>query len=224
MKQEEFKDFCLLLDAVAEQYSKKISISLKKLYWQGLIDLEFNVVKQALFRHIQNTDKDGDFMPKISNIRKMAEGSTQDTALIAWAKVDKAVRKVGTYDSVVFDDPLIHRVILDMGGWVGFGKKSNDEWPFIAKEFENRYRGFKSRNEVPEYPSILIGISEGENSKEGFKVDEPVLIGEKNKCLSVLNKGVEQVEFKTHRVGLQRLKKDVQKSIGVINSLNKEDI
>lgn len=31
--------------------------------------------------------------------------------------------------------------------------------PFVAKEFENRYGGFKSRDEHPEYPAMLIGLA-----------------------------------------------------------------
>lgn len=35
--------------------------------------------------------------------------------MVAWNKVDKAVRQVGAWTSVMFDDALIHRVISDMG-------------------------------------------------------------------------------------------------------------
>lgn len=223
MKQQHFDEFCELLDTIAEQYSKTMTPSLKMLYWQGLYDFEFEAVKQALFRHIRNTDKDGDFMPKISNIKKMIEGSTQDSAIVAWAKVDRALRQIGTYESVVFDDSLIHRVLYDMGGWIPLGSKSNDEWPFVAKEFENRYRGYKSRSEKPEYPSRLIGISESHNSKEGFEIDKPILIGEKNKCLYIMNHGMDQIEFKKQRMGFIKLDSDVKKAVGVINSLSTEE-
>lgn len=224
MKQEHFKEFCELLDTVAEQYSKTMTPSLKMLYWQGLHDVEFDAVREALFRHIRNTDKDGDFMPKISNIKKMLEGSTQDSAMVAWAKVDRALRQVGVYESVVFDDPLIHRVLYDMGGWIPLGTKTEDEWPFVAKEFENRYRGYKSRSEQPEYQSRLIGIAEANNEREGFRSDKPMMIGDKNKCLAIMNRGMDQVEFKAQRMGLQRLDVDVKKAVGVINSLTDEDV
>jgi len=84
-------------------------------------------------------------MPKVADVIKMLQGSTQDSALTAWAKVDKAVRSIGTQMSVAFDDPLIHKVIQDMGGWLGLGQRQEAEWPFVAKEFETRYRGFKAR-------------------------------------------------------------------------------
>ncbi len=203
MKQEHFDEFCELLDTVAEQYSKAMTPGLKMLYWQGLYDIDFEAVREALFRHIRNADPAGKFMPKISDIIQMSQGSASDSAMSAWAKVDKAVRHKGTYVDVVFDDPVIHRVIHDMGGWISFGQKNEDEWPFVAREFENRYRGFKQRSEVPDYPTQLIGLTNAYNSSKGFKLDPCVLVGEVDKCRKVLaggtNKpliGFTQVEIK----------------------------
>lgn len=188
MQQPDFDSFVDILQVVGEQYGKKLSDGLIALYWQGLKDYDFAAVSDALGRHLRNPDN-GMFMPKIADIVKMLQGSTQDSALIAWAKVDKAVRQVGTYMDVVFDDPLIHRVIHDMGGWIALGTKAEDEWPFIAKEFENRYRGFKARGEIPEYPSHLIGVAGAHNVKEGFASSPPVLIGNKQAAQSVLAGG-----------------------------------
>ncbi|WP_299078991.1 DUF6475 domain-containing protein [uncultured Paraglaciecola sp.] len=222
MKQEHFNEFCSLLDNVAEQYSKTLSQSLKSLYWQGLHDVEFEAVRDALFRHIRNTDKDGDFMPKISNIRKMIEGSSEDSSLSAWTKIDKALRSVGTYKSVVFDDPLIHKVIQDMGGWIAFGTKTEDEWPFVANEFQKRYRGFKSRSMEPEYPSHLIGMAESNNSKEGYRIDPPRLIGNQEKANQVMNSGIGLIEF-NNSIGLKPMKNDVEKAVGSMCMLDKNE-
>jgi phage pi2 protein 07 len=199
MQANDLDSFMEILDAVAEQYNKTLSDGLKELYWQGLKDYDFKAVSMALTRHIRNTEN-GQFMPKIADIVKMLEGSSQDTAYSAWTKVDKAVRRVGTYSTVIFDDPLIHKVISDMGGWVQLGHKQENEWPFVAKEFENRYRGFKSRNEVPEYPTALIGMFEAHNSKEGYKSQPPVLIGDKEKALLVAKGGTELPQLQiTHQ-------------------------
>lgn len=223
MKQQHFDEFCELLDTVSEQYGKAMTPSLKMLYWQGLHDEEFEAVREALFRHIRNTDKDGDYMPKVSNIRKMIDGSTEDSSLVAWAKVDKALRQVGTYQSVVFDDPIIHRVVYDMGGWVQFGTRTEDEWPFVGKEFQTRYRGFKSRGIIPEYQSHLIGLAEAHNSKEGYRIDPPSLLGNPDKAKEVMNKGLGQIEF-NDGVGLQRLKKDVDRAVGALSFVSNKDV
>ncbi len=188
MQQRDFDSFVDILQVVAEQYGKRLSDGLIALYWQGLKDYDFAAVRDALGRHIRNPDS-GMFMPKIADVVKMLQGSTQDSALIAWAKVDKAVRQVGTYLDVVFDDPLIHRVIHDMGGWIALGTKTEDEWPFVAREFENRYRGFKARGEVPEYPSRLVGVAGSHNEREGFAAAMPVLIGNASAAQLVLEGG-----------------------------------
>ena len=190
MQQKHFDEFCELLGVVSEQYGKPISEGAKVLYWQGLIDYELSAVQQALFRHVRNPDN-GMFMPKIADIVRMLQGSTQDSALAAWAKVDQAVRRVGTQSSVVFDDALIHKVLQDMGGWLGLGQKSEDEWPFVAKEFENRYRGFKARGEKPDYPKMLIGLFDASNAPNGFKQTKPVLIGNKDLAQGVLTGGTD---------------------------------
>jgi hypothetical protein len=198
MIEQDFDSFCELLGVVSEQYGKPISEGAKILYWQGLLDFEFAAVQQALYRHIRNPDN-GMFMPKIADIVRMLQGSTQDSALAAWAKVDQAVRKVGTQVSVAFDDQLIHKVLQDMGGWLGLGQKTENDWPFVAKEFENRYRGFKARGEKPEYPKMLIGLYDATNAPHGFKQQPPVLIGNKEQAQQVLLGGSDKPLIEFHK-------------------------
>lgn len=191
MNQSDFVKFTDIMQLVAEQYSKTPSDGLISLYWQGLKNYDFLAVQDAIGRHLANTDT-GQFMPKIADIIRMMSGSSLDAALSAWAKVDRAVRHVGTYESVVFDDPLIHSVLHDMGGWVGFGTKTEDEWPFVAREFENRYRGFKARSEIPPYPPKMVGIAELHNGQSGFKVASPMLIGNSEIAQRVMDGGAKK--------------------------------
>lgn len=188
MQKNELEDFIGIIQAIAEQYGKKLSDTAVMLYWQALQDYDLLAVRNALGRHLRNTDT-GQFMPKIADIIRMMEGSSQDAAFSAWSKVDKAVRSIGPYETVVFDDPLIHKVLYDMGGWISICEKDDDAWPFIAKEFETRYRGFKSRNERIDHPAKLIGISEAHNAKEGHKVKPPMLIGDSTKAQEVMRLG-----------------------------------
>lgn len=143
---------------------------------QAMQPFDLPAVADAMNRHCVNPDS-GQFMPKPADIVKMLQGSTQDSALVAWSKVDLAVRSCGTYNSVVFDDPIIHRVIVEMGGWVLVGSKDDKEWPFVKNEFVNRYRGYRMRSEIPDYLPVLIGISEAQNSRSSQNIAPPVLIG-----------------------------------------------
>lgn len=174
-----------MLAFVSAIYSRELSAGVIAIYWSALSSYDLAAVRQAFDRHVKNPDT-GQFMPKPADLIRMMVGSTQDGAMIAWTKVDKAVRSVGTYEDVVFDDALIHRVLQDMGGWVAFGTKTDDDWPFVAKEFENRYRGYRTRNESPEYPALMIGLAGAHNRCGAFEIAPPVLIGDPQKASSVL--------------------------------------
>jgi len=188
MRQDEYDEFTSIMQIVSEQYGKPLSGGVIALYWQALKDYDLTAVRDALGRHLRNTDT-GQFMPKIADIVRMMHGSSQDSAFSGWSKFDKAIRQVGIYRTVVFDDPIIHRVVHDMGGWVSFGEKTEDAWPFLQNEFVARYRGFKSRNERIEYPATLIGISESHNTKAGKKIEPPVLIGNSEIAMQVMAQG-----------------------------------
>ena len=193
MNHQDTAKFAKIMVTLGEYYGREISDGLIDTYWRGLSHLEIDEVREALNRHMQNPDA-GQFMPKIADIARMVAGSTQSAALIAWSKVDRGVRSVGVYESVVFDDPLIHRVITDMGGWVAMGNKTEDDWPFVAKEFENRYRGYAMRSERPDYPKVLIGMAEAQNSQLGFKSTAPRLIGEPDRARLVYRQGGESIQ------------------------------
>lgn len=188
MKHEDKTQFATLMGALSEYYNRDISDALIGMYWQGLEHYDIGAVRESLNRHMQNPES-GQFFPKIADISKMLGGTTSDKALNAWAKVDKAIRYVGPYQSVAFDDPLIHRVLQDMGGWIGLGQKTDEDWPFIAREFENRYRGYAMRNEKPDYSPTLIGLAEAHNAKEGFAIEPPMLIGNAEQAKRVMQSG-----------------------------------
>lgn len=177
---------CLL--AASELYGKSVSEALAGIWWNALRAYDIEAIETAFQRHMTNPDT-GQFMPKPADIVRLLAGTSQDAALVAWAKVDRAVRTVGPYASVTFDDALTMRVLQDMGGWIAFGTKDDDEWPFVGNEFVKRYQGYRQRGEVPEYPTRLIGISEHDNVQKGRKGGEVVLIGDPLKARAVADAG-----------------------------------
>lgn len=132
------------------------------LAFEALRRYELGAVMAGLTRHALDPDR-GQFPPKPADIVRHVEGGTEDRALLAWSKVDRAMRSVGPYQTVAFDDPVIHAVLWDMGGWIKIGEKTDDDWPFVAKEFQNRYRGYASRGLVSRYPAMLVGIVDAKN-------------------------------------------------------------
>jgi hypothetical protein len=180
---------CLL--AMSEIYGKPISEAVTGVWWNALKSWDIEAVEQAFSKHTQSPDV-GQYMPKPADVIRMLAGTTIDAAMVAWAKVDKAVRSVGSYASVAFDDPIIHRTLQDMGGWIALGQKDDESWPFVGNEFRNRYQGYRSRGETPEYPRTLIGLAEAHNAKLGLRPTLPTLIGDPDKARAVMTGGTDK--------------------------------
>ena len=110
MEIDDFQKFHDGISGVMSFYGKSVSRFALDVWWTALRRFDLVAIVDAFNRHLANPDT-GQFAPKPADIIRMLQGSTQDSALRAWAKVDHAVRSVGTYCDVVFDDALIHRVI-----------------------------------------------------------------------------------------------------------------
>jgi len=203
---EEKRRFASLMVALADYYKQEISKGVMALYWEGLKQYDYAAIEKAAWAHTQSPDESGRWMPKISDLTKVLQGSTKDQASIAWSKVDRAIRTIGTYTDVAFDDALIHRVIQDMGGWVHIGSKDDDAWPFVAKEFENRYRGYKMKDEKPDYPRKMIGIASSQNGAQGIQFNAgTVLIGDEQKAIAVIKGGSESAAISFTRMEVPKI-------------------
>lgn len=179
--------FGLVADVYAF-YGREFSEFAGGVWWTAMRPYDLAAVQDAMGRHCVNPDA-GQYLPKPADVVRMLQGGTQDAALVAWACVDRAMRHVGTHESVAFDDPLIHRVIHDMGGWVLLGSRDDREWPHVAREFETRYRGYRMRSERPAYPPVLIGSAEAGNTRQGLSSLPPVLVGDAEGARAVIAAG-----------------------------------
>ena len=182
--------FSEVLAQVHAYYRQELSPWALAVWWDALKGYDLVAIRDALGRHAVNPDT-GQFCPKVADVVKMMQGTSLDGALQAWSKVVQAIRRAGPWKSVVFDDPLIHRVIEEMGGWAKLNAVTEDELPFRAKEFENRYRGYSARSLRPEYPAVMIGLAEASNASKGLKVEPPLLIGDTKKAQLVMERGGE---------------------------------
>lgn len=176
------------LAAVYGLYSKDLTASVLDIWFGALKGYDIAAVSEALSRHAVNPDG-GQFLPKPADVVRLIDGGGQDAALVAWAKVDKALRSVGPYATVVFDDPLIHYALTNLGGWAGLGTKTEEEWPFLRNNFVALYRGARGRAFT--YPAKLVGLAEAHNSMRGLEVATPTLIGNPARALTVLQRGQE---------------------------------
>lgn len=184
------KEFSEIMQATMAIYAKDVTKPVMQLYWNALIEYDMEAVRRAFGGWLKNPDQ-GQFAPKPADIIRMIDGATGDRAMVTWSKVDKAIRMVGHYQSVAFDDPIIHKVIDDMGGWRKMASlPTNKDLEFASLEFIKRYRSYSLAGGVAEYPAYLIGEHEAGNGKHGYRDVDPVqLIGDREKAKEVARLG-----------------------------------
>ena len=187
MKSSEKREFIKLMIKVGATYDRAVSSVLMGVYWRILRDFELIDIRYAFKAHCRHPDE-GRFFPKPSDIVRLLEGSPESRALIAWTTMEMSMGRVGRYQSVVFEDPLIHAVIEDMGGWIKLCEQSLKELPFTALDFQKRYRAFVTYP-PRRHPRYLVGICEGDNTKNGYAIAPPMLIGNQQKAIAVLQSG-----------------------------------
>ena len=201
MIEQDEEAFFTLIASVYSFYRRDFSDFAGDVWLSAMKPFDYAAIADAIGRHSVNPDT-GKFCPMPADIVQMLQGTTIDSALGAWSKVDRAIRVVGPWRSVVFDDPLIHAVVTEMGGWTMLGNKEEKEWTFLKNEFSNRYRGYRSRSIVPDYPPVLVGMSEANNSKEGHQWNEaPTLIGNPKVAQDVMLLGTNKPMLAITRMG-----------------------
>lgn len=190
MLAENADEFRGIMEATMAIYGREVTKPVMRLYWSALAEYDMAAVRRAFGAWIKNPDA-GQFPPKPADIIRMIDGATGDRAMVVWSKVDKAVRMVGHYQSVAFDDPIIHRVIDDMGGWRKLASMPTDkDLEFAGHEFIKRYRAYALAGGVTEYPAYLIGECEASNGKEGIQWDDPVmLVGDRKRAVEIMRAG-----------------------------------
>ena len=104
-------------------------------------------------------------------------------------KLKEAIRQYGAYQTICFDDPIIHCVVRSFGGWVKLCKTDIETLENYFKfEFKREYQAYSSRKDN-KVPLLLQGIAQSTNEgvefREGIEYEEKVnYIGNKQKCLA----------------------------------------
>ena len=116
-------------------------------------------------------------LPLPADIRKYCLETREEDLEIRCAearvKLKKALNSVGTYNSVVFDDPVIHMVIQSFGGWIKLGMLDYDEYEKLLKwDFPKLYKAYAVRKNK-EISLVLPGRN---------KSDEVLYIGDSSRA------------------------------------------
>lgn len=197
MTNSDKRPFAEMLGAVYELYNRPLSETILGMWWEALQPYDLAAVRGAFNRHAMNPDQ-GQFIPKPADIVREFGGTTADASMLAWSKVVGGIKKFGTHVSVAFDDPIIHRVVTDLGGWYWLGQQTEKEMPFVENRFRLAYRAWRQRGLVgSESVRYLFGYFELQNSAhypEWVEKNPPRLIGNPLRAGALARGEVELVE------------------------------
>ena len=187
MIESERPQFAKILGTTYDLHGKRLNDDTTELWWAALSGYDFPLVRAAFSRHIQNPDQ-GQYCPKPADIIREIGGTTADASLIAGAQGMETMRRVGSYESVQFvGDPIIHRVLQDLGGWCWLGEQQEKELPFIEKRFRDAYRAWRHRGLTGTATlEHLPGRVEIGNNAGGHRdrIPKPVQIGVQRKQIA----------------------------------------
>jgi hypothetical protein len=182
MNQSDYLEFAQYLTGAAEALDAQLSEVRLRTYFQALIDLSIGDVKSGITYLVRYSR----FFPKPVEIREAVFGKAEDRAIVAIDKILYAMRFVGAYVTVCFDDPLIHLIIENHRGWVELCG-SEQEWRWLKKELLMEYQAYANRS-VPLTAILpaLPGIHEIANAGKGaaWPGDKTVFIGDEKKILA----------------------------------------
>ncbi len=197
MRIEEIEEFGCVLGATLSVYDKVMSDDVALLWFEALKEFELADIRVALSRHVKDPDK-GEFAPRPSSISQHLAGGATLRSMKAWALVEKAVRCVGHYRSVCFDDPIINKAVDEMGGWVKLAStESAEDLKFRGIDFARLYAGHMQTGGVgSDYPPYLPGAAEAHNAVANMRVEPPALIGDPAKAALVLARGAGSTALK----------------------------
>lgn len=146
-----------------------------KVFYQCVKDLSDEQFLGAVTKIVNTTTKLYPDDNVIAMIREKVIGSTEERALLAWAKVKAAISSHGFYKTVSFCDRVINGAIEAMGGWEKVSSFKIDEEPFRAKDFVNLYHAIEHSGRA--CPEKLVGYIERVNGRP----EKVVLIGAQDK-------------------------------------------
>ena len=173
--------FLNLMMTLGEIHNRQISDSLMEIYWITLEKFDDPECENVFHKLIYELK----FFPKPADFVEQLVGAESDKAMEAWLKVVEAIRRYGNYQSVSFDDRVIHSCIEAMGGWPKLCEVLEDDLKWREKEFLRLYPIMKRRGKHPAY---LIGLHETENANSGFEVEAEVAKIGFNKKLKLVSK------------------------------------
>ncbi len=155
-------------------------------WFMVLGDMQARDFERAVIEVVRNHKFSG--LPPIGLIRQAAglSGGVSDadqSAVLAWDKVLKAMREHGAYHSIAWDDPAIKPAIETVAGtWTALCDEPSDKLlTWKRKEFLEAYKAHRTARTVSD--GISIGLIAADAGRLGYEAPEASRIGAEPKRL-----------------------------------------
>lgn len=184
------------LTGVYSFYEKELTEFHFAVWLRATEGFELGAVTAAFDAHMMDPES-GKWLPKPADITKVLQGTRAERSGVAWSLVLQACQRVGAYATVAFEDPVVHCVIEDLGGWPAVCHVKVDELPFLEARFHKSYAAHARAATL--HAPTLIGITDASNGLRGFSRTEPVLIGNPGLAMRTIQSG-----SAVNRIGITR--------------------
>ena len=182
MKKEDIEKLGKILNVMGVIYERQVSKELIRIYFETLKEYDISEISRAFNLHIRDRER-GQFFPKPADLLAQILADEGVLAILAWDKAYEGIKQGAYYDTMIFDDPVIHMTITQMGGWLEFSDLLIKDIPYRRAEFIKLYKHFQKH--PIDAPKRLAGFHEMNNRREGYLKDipEPLMITGDKKAL-----------------------------------------
>lgn len=189
MQPSERAEFARLVTDVHAYYRQDCSRFVLDLWWNACQAFDLEQIQRAMTAHATDPEH-GQFLPKVADMVRQLAGTVTDRAALAWGKALEAFSAIGAYTDVVFDDPAIHAVIEDLGGWPKVCRGEIKDLGYLQHRFCESYRAYAGRGAF-DFPRKLMGhrSADSEYERRGLPLPRPALVGDPKVCRQVFEAG-----------------------------------
>lgn len=179
MQAEQYDEFRDLITDCMAFYRRDVTPFVMDVWWQAAKPFEIEQVRRALTTHTMDPEA-GKFAPMPGDLVRVLQGTVTDRAMLAWGKVFDAMSRIGARHSLVFDDPAIHAVVEDLGGWAKICRGETKDIGYLQHRFCEAYKAYAGKGNFA-YPSILGGdVSPAHEWRAvGLEPPKPAVIGDR---------------------------------------------
>lgn len=170
MQDQDKAAFRDMMMAAGEVYGREITKPLLQMYFAALSQCGIEQVQGAMMAHMQNPDsgqffpKPADFIRQMSGTSKQQEAAIEDKASMAWACIERDIRRIGSYGTLKMDDKQALAAVKAIGGWQSLCQTETSKMEWKRKEFIRMYETFE-RTPLDALPASLPGRIEMSEKK-----------------------------------------------------------